>query len=118
MGNKQNHYLVPLAPPMMILIAQLLVEWPSYLVDWVRWIFFGVVAAGVSSAGFVIIFSHAAAGYNLTVDWLLMVTIGIAAIGCDRGRLSQIDCHGCCHAFGSCVGRCHADRDRPLGNRA
>lgn len=89
-GNKQPHYLVMLAPPMMILIAHLLMKWPDDLGNWVRWIFAGMLSLAFLGGFAIPMAAYFAIGEvrpgDIVVGVLLLIAATIVALVTTRRR--------------------------------
>lgn len=89
-GNKQPHYLVMLAPPMMILIAHLLMRWPDDLGSWVRWIFACMLMLAFLGGFAAPMTAHFATGSvrpgDIVVGGMLLVAATIIALLTTRRR--------------------------------
>lgn len=83
-GNKQSHYLLMLTPPMMMLIARLLLQWPEDLGIWVRRIFAGMLMVAFLAAFGAPMLVYVARGQvrleDLVIGVLLLISATIIAI--------------------------------------
>jgi 4-amino-4-deoxy-L-arabinose transferase-like glycosyltransferase len=79
-GNKQNHYLIMLAPPMMTLVARLVVAPPQNLAGWVRGVGVGMMFAAVCAAIAVPVVGKISRGRLITADWIFASALLLAAI--------------------------------------
>jgi 4-amino-4-deoxy-L-arabinose transferase-like glycosyltransferase len=79
-GNKQSHYLLMLTPPMMLLIARTLVEWPTKLDAPLRWILIGMsIAAGLAAIALPLI-APLVREHRIVADWIVAALLAISTV--------------------------------------